>query len=131
MTGDIFQLSPLSLFILFAAGIGIVYIARLFLQAQTVQNEATWAAVRAMLADVKDINNSWLEAYKAQGDKSSDSILMLSNNVAALDTKISDLTAAIDKSIEKGSSIQGASKLMMNILRNGGGRSGVKDETEL
>jgi predicted transcriptional regulator len=117
---DLLQLDPIALIILFIAGGGVIYVVNIFTKAQTIREREMWAALQSMMNNVKDINENWLDTYKGQGEKSNDNIRDLSNNIAQLTTQTAELTAAVDKSIETGASIQGASKLMVDILRNGG-----------
>jgi hypothetical protein len=130
MPTDILQLNPLALVVLFAAGGGVIYVVRIFTQAQTVREREMWAAIQSLLGDVKEINGLWLETVKAQGDKSSDAILNLSNEIAAHTVQMTELTAAVNNSIETGASLKGASSLMFDILRGGDGHKGVKHEAE-
>jgi hypothetical protein len=43
---------------------------------------------------------------------------------------MAELTAAVDKSIESGANIQGASKLMVEYLKEGNGRRNTRYEKE-
>lgn len=122
---DLLQLDPIALIILFIAGGGVIYVVRIFTHAQTIREREMWAALQSMMDNVKDINQNWLATYKDQGEKSNENLKDLSNNIAKLTTQTAQLTAAVDKSIESGASIQGASKLMADILRNGGRRKDV------
>lgn len=129
--GDLVQLDPIALVILLIAGGGVVYVVRIFTQAQTVREREMWAAMQSMMNNVKDINDSWLTTYKSQGEKSSESIQSLSGDIAALTNQIGQLTSAVNKSIETGANLQGASSLMIKALQDAGnGRRSVKHEKE-
>lgn len=131
MPADLIQLDPLALIILCVAGLGVIYVVRIFTQAQTVREREMWSALQSMMDNVKSINENWLATYRAQGDKSNDTTQNLSSNIAALTTQMAELTAAVDKSIESGANIQGASKLMVEYLKDGGnGRKGAYNEKE-
>jgi predicted lysophospholipase L1 biosynthesis ABC-type transport system permease subunit len=126
MTPDLLQLDPLALVILGASGIGVIYVVRIFTQAQTVREREMWAGMQKMSDNNREINNDWLKTYKEQGDKSSDSIQNLSKNMAALTTQVAHLTAAVEKSNESGANLQGASSLMIKVLQDAGnGRRGT------
>jgi hypothetical protein len=126
---DLLQLDPVALIILFVSGAGVIYVVRIFTAAQTIREREMWTAMQSMMENIKNINDSWLATYKSQGEKSNDSVQVLSGDIASLTTQMAELTAAINKSIESGANLQGASNLMMNILRNGDGRRS-KDETK-
>lgn len=125
---ELIQFDPIALVILFIAGGGVIYVVRIFTQAQAVREKEMWAALQSMMDNVKDINDKWLSTYKEQGDKSSESVQELSSNIARLTTQVTELTSSVDKSIETGAGIQGASRLMMKILRDGGSRRSEDDE---
>lgn len=127
---DILQFDPLTLIVLFIAGWGVIYVVRMFIQAQNVREKEMWAAMQTMMKDVKEINDSWLATYQLQGDKSSEAVNNNAAKTAALTTEIAHLTAAINKSIETGANLQGASSLMVEILKEGNGRKGVRSETK-
>lgn len=123
---EIIQLDPIALVILLIAGGGVVYVVRIFTQAQTIREREMWTAMQAMMSNVKEINDSWLVTYKSQGDKSSESIQHLSSDIAALTNQIGQLTTAVNKSIETGANLQGASSLMVKALQDAGnGRRSV------
>jgi hypothetical protein len=126
---DLLQLDPVALIILFVSGAGVIYVVRIFTAAQTIREREMWTAMQSMMENIKNINDSWLATYKSQGEKSNDSVQVLSGDIASLTTQMAELTAAINKSIESGANLQGASNLMMNILRNGESRRS-KDETK-
>lgn len=121
---EVLQLDPMALFILFAAGAGVIYVVRIFTQAQTVREREMWTAIQIMMKDVKEINEGWLATYKEQGDKSSEATNQQAKNIAALTNQIAHLTAAVEKSNADGASLKGASNLMVEVLKEvGNGRS--------
>jgi hypothetical protein len=83
-----------------------------------------------MQGNIKEINDNWLATYKAHSERSNESVLGLSNNIAALTVQIAQLTATVGKSIESGASLQGASNLMATILKDGESRRSAINERQ-
>jgi hypothetical protein len=127
---DILQLDPIALIILFIAGGGVIYVVNIFTKAQTVREREMWAAIQTMQGNIKEINDNWLATYKAHSERSNESVLGLSNNIAALTVQIAQLTATVGKSIESGASLQGASNLMATILKDGESRRSAINERQ-
>lgn len=125
---DLLSSEPVAFIIIFLAGGGIIYVVRMFIQAQNVREREMWAAMQAASNNSRETNNDWLKTYKEQGDKSSESIRNLSTNVAALATQIAHLTAAVDKGNTDGANLKGATNLMVEYLKEGNGREGVRHE---
>lgn len=118
------DLQPISLFILLAGGMGIVYVVRLFIASIAANNERMWSGL-------KEINQQWLEwAERASKDasvsvKSSNDVNReLAREIAGQTKAISELTAAISRSVEGGHNLNGAASLMVSVLE------GVKKEHE-
>lgn len=116
---EILQLDPTALIILFVAGGGIIYVVRLFTQAQTIREREMWAAIQSIMTRTEKMSQLWLSAIETQGTKSSDAINNLANETAALKNQVAALTASINESIETGATLQGATSLMSKILRDG------------
>ena len=125
MPTEFLSVDPTALIVLFSAGIGVIYVVRIFTAAQTIREREMWEAIRSLLGDVKEINNAWLATTKEQGNKSDDAIRSVSSQIASLNVKIENLTNSVDQSTRAGTSLHGASNLMVSLLkeRDGNGRS--------
>lgn len=119
---DLLSLDPMALIILLIAGGGVIYVVRLFTQAQTIREREMWVAIQSIMASTEKMSELWLSAIQSQGDKSSEAVTALSSETSGLKSQVAELTAAINRSIETGASLHGASTLMASILREGNGR---------
>lgn len=116
---ELIQFDPLALIILLIAGGGVIYVVRIFTQAQTIRDREMWTALQSMMNNVIAINNNWLVTFQSQGEKSSEAIQSLSGDIAANTIQMAELTAAINRSIESGASLHGATDLLVTVLKNG------------
>lgn len=123
---NIADLQPISLFILLAGGLGIVYVVRLFIASIAANNERMWTGL-------KEINSQWLEwaerASKAATETTRESNAAnkeLAQKIEGQTAAIHELTAAINRSIEGGYNLNGAAGLMKEVLLD----YGVKKQHE-
>lgn len=127
---ELLSSDPVALIILGIAGLGVVVVVRIFTQANAIREREMWTAIQNIMKDVKEINKDWLATYKEQGDKSNETSQQQSGNIAALTTQIAHLAAAVEKSNAEGANLKGAANLMVDYLKEGNGREGVKHEAK-
>lgn len=127
MPTELLSIDPMALIVLFSAGGGVIWVVRLFTTAQTIREKEMWAAIQDIMTRTEKMSELWLKAIQSQGDKSSDAVNNLANETAGLKERVAELTAAYSRSIEAGTSMRGATDLMVSILREhnreGNGRS--------